>query len=361
MLKKIVFLIWDEALLEDAAELKRRIDKEGGTIHIWGKGEEPEDSRKNGDEKTEAGSRKERDGELQDSGSDAADGEGKRNGAEGESAGEEAEEKNRKGKDGECGIDYMEEKGISEDKKEEKPRCLTEYDKESTLFVTDKGLILQELKRLERYVIALLYEKNRQEDFTGASYAVTDIGELTLDSFDKAYRRMAGKPWTVLETERCIVRETTVEDVDEFYRIYAEPSITCYMDRLYDTPEEEKAYMRAYIEKIYGFYGYGMWSIVQKETGRVIGRAGLSWREGFDIPEIGFVIEVPCQHMGYAYEVCSAIVTYGMEELEFQRIQALVEKENEASMRLCRKLGFERVDSVESGGKVYERFIIQVS
>lgn len=234
-----------------------------------------------------------------------------------------------------------------------------EYAREGTLFVTDKGVILRALKSTGRYVVALLYEGNGQEDFSGVSYAVTDMEELTMDSFDKAYRRMAGLPWTILETKRCIVRETTVADVDEFYRIYAEPSITDYMDRLYDSPEEERAYAQEYIEKVYGFYGYGMWSIVQKESGRVIGRAGLSWREGFDIPEIGFVIEKPCQGMGYAYEVCSAIVEYGREELAFHRIQALVEPGNEASMGLCGKLGLEWKDTVRDRGKIYERFVLE--
>lgn len=369
MLKEIVFLIWEEALLDRVAQLKEKLEAEGGIAHIWGKGAEPAeegndaagggekpDGRGAGREDKPYGGKKEGDkeegnGGKQDDGSENVGMEDGRK-EDGEEDGERED-----GAEEVCDMDLLEEKGGPGGRKQ--PRCLTEYEKESTLFVTDKGILLRELKRLGRYVIALLYENNGQEDFSGASYAVTDIGELSLDSFDKAYRRMAGKPWTVLETERCTVRETTVEDVDEFYRIYAEPSITYYMDRLYDTPEEEKAYTREYIEKIYGFYGYGMWSVVQRETGRVIGRAGLSWREGFDLPEIGFVIEVACQRMGYAYEVCRAIVDYGMEELGFCRIQALVEKENEASAGLCRKLGFEREDSVESGGKVYERFVVR--
>ncbi len=356
MLKEIVFLIWEDALLDRVAQLKEKLEAEGSTAHIWGKGAEPEKDAEPGE-----GAEPEKDAEPGEDAEPEKDAEPE-DGVEPEEDGDGVTEKEEQpdnraaGEEEDCNMDRLEQKGKTGGRK--KPRCLAEYEKESTLFVTDKGILLRELKRLGRYVIALLYENNGQEDFTGASYAVTDIGELSLDSFDKAYRRMAGKPWTVLETERCTVRETTVEDVDEFYRIYAEPSITYFMDRLYDTPEEEKAYVREYIEKIYGFYGYGMWSIVQRETGRVIGRAGLSWREGFDLPEIGFVIEVPCQRMGYAYEVCRAVVDYGMEELGFCRIQALVEKENEASVGLCRKLGFEREDSVESGGKVYERFVI---
>lgn len=316
MLEEIVFLIWDRKLVEPAVNLKGSMGAEGTALHIWARDEANEN-------------------DVRDGGKRAGSGEGKAPGTDG------WKEEGRETVHGDGGEgDGRGEKGT-----------------DATLFVTDKGILLQELKRQGRYAIALLHEGNGEEDFSGVSYAVTDIGELTMESFDKAYRRMAGLPWNILETERCIVRETTVADVDEFYRIYAEPSITRYMDRLYDTPEEERAYMQEYIKKIYGFYGYGMWSIVQKGTGRVIGRAGLSWREGFGLPEIGFMIEAPNQRRGYAYEVCRAVMEYGMGELGFEKIQALVEPGNEASAALCRKLGMEWEDRVEDGGKEYDRFI----
>ncbi|EOS30059.1 hypothetical protein C807_02454 [Lachnospiraceae bacterium 28-4] len=160
-----------------------------------------------------------------------------------------------------------------------------------------------------------------------------------------------------LETDRCLVRETTVEDVQEFYRIYAEPSITYYMENLFPDPADEREYIRNYIREIYGFYGYGLWTVLRKENDEVIGRAGLNWRQGFDAPELGFVIGVPYQGKGYAYEVCKAIIEYGERELGFQEIQALVRKENEASVCLCRKLGFIWENEAADKGIRYERLV----
>lgn len=225
------------------------------------------------------------------------------------------------------------------------------------LYVTDSEKTAKELHQEDCPVAALLHEKNKEEVFAGIPYAIMHVEEQTFDSLEKAYLRLTGQPWTIMETERCIIRETTVEDVEAFYRIYAEPSITYYMEDLFPEPEEEKAYAREYMEKVYSFYGYGMWSIVNKENGEVIGRAGLSWREGFAIPELGFLIGVPYQRKGYAYEVCRAIVDYGKEELEFERIQALVKKANVASVCLCEKLGFTYMDTVENEGEVYERYV----
>lgn len=181
--------------------------------------------------------------------------------------------------------------------------------------------------------------------------------ELPLRSYEEAYRRLAGLPWDILETERLKVRESTVPDVEDFYRIYAEPSITYYMEGLYQDPEEEKAYMEAYIKQAYGFYGYGLWTVMRKTDNRIIGRAGINVREGYVLPELGFVIERESQRKGYGLEVCRAILEYAKEELGFERVQALVQEENNASAALLERLGFEYERNVTEQGTEYRLMI----
>lgn len=222
---------------------------------------------------------------------------------------------------------------------------------EQPLYVTDQAEVYEKLRKQGCYVLPCLHENNRGESFPGALYAVENLEETDFASLDLAYRRLAGLPWKILTTARCAVRETTVEDVDSFYRIYAEPSITEYMENLPFDRDEEIAYTRDYMEKVYAFYGYGMWTVLEKESGEVIGRAGISWREGYDLPELGFVFGVPWQGQGYAYEVCSAILAYAREELLMEQVQALVQPGNGRSLRLCDKLGFVRGGETEMKGK----------
>ena len=111
------------------------------------------------------------------------------------------------------------------------------------------------------------------------------------------------------------------------------------MEDLFEDPEEETAYMKEYIRQIYGFYGYGMWT-VQLLSGELIGRAGLSVRECYELPELGFVIGRGYQGQGYAEEACRAVLAYGKSELSFEHVQALVEEENAPSRNLLAKLGF---------------------
>lgn len=212
--------------------------------------------------------------------------------------------------------------------------------KEEIMYITDCGSVYSNLRKEGCYVLPFFHENNRDESFPGSLYAVEKLEELDFASLDRIYRRLAGLPWDILETERLLVRETTMEDVDSFYRIYAEPSVTEYMENLPADRDEEIAYTRNYREKVYAFYGYGMWTVLEKAGGEVIGRAGISWREGYDLPELGFVIGVPWQGRGYALEVCEGILEYARETLEMKKVQALVRPGNERSVRLCGKLGF---------------------
>ncbi|MDE6844144.1 MAG: GNAT family N-acetyltransferase [Lachnospiraceae bacterium] len=222
----------------------------------------------------------------------------------------------------------------------------------NTLYITDSDGEYHRLKQQGKYVLPYRYEENRSADFAGALYVIEQIEEVDFETIDMAYRRLACLPWDILTTKRCMIRETTVEDVDSFYEIYAEPDITEYMEDLYADRDAEIAYVEEYRKKVYEFYGYGMWTVLTKD-GIVIGRAGISWREGFDLPELGFVIGVPWQRQGYANEVCRAILDYAQEELGFTQVQALVMEGNEKSAALCVKLGFEESGNVELEGERY--------
>lgn len=228
---------------------------------------------------------------------------------------------------------------------------------QAVLRITDSASCAGRAAAKGRAVLAFFHEGSKGQDFGSVKYAFEEPEGLDADYLERVYRRCAGLPWDILDTERCHLRETTEADVDDFYRIYADPSITKYMEGLYPEIEEEKAYIREYIEKIYGFYDFGVWTVIKRDTGEVIGRAGYSYREGFVNPELGFVIGAPWQGQGIAYEVCRGILQYGKEQLGFCEVQALVEPENEVSRHLCSKLGMSLGETVCIQDKSYICFV----
>ena len=144
--------------------------------------------------------------------------------------------------------------------------------------------------------------------------------------------------------------------LDAFYRIYEDPSITRYMEGLYEDREEERRYITVYRRSMYEFYGFGIWTVILRSTGEIIGRAGITLRSEEELPELGFVIGVPWQGQGIAKEVCRAILAYGRDWLYLDRIQAFVEPGNQVSERLLTDLGFAFQGEYEEQGKQYLRF-----
>lgn len=205
-------------------------------------------------------------------------------------------------------------------------------------------------------VLVYVHEENKATTFPGIQYVIEGFEETDEIYFQKVFYRLTGQPWHILDTARCMVRETVAEDLDAFYAIYMEPSITKYMENLNQDKRVQKGYLEDYAKKIYGFLGFGMWTVLLRETGEIIGRAGLDIREGFKEPELGFVIGLPWQRRGLAEEVCRAIITYGFQELGLESIRSIVDPDNLPSVELCSKLGDPFQEDVVLKGKTYTCF-----
>ena len=225
---------------------------------------------------------------------------------------------------------------------------------EEYVILTDEASVAIECSEQQQPYLFLLTEQNKHESLPTGAYCIENIEDASDDYLRKVYQRAKGLPWEILTTERLLIREITIEDVPRRYELYAEESITRYMEPLFPTRQQEEDYTRDYIKNVYHFYGYGMWVITLKESEEVIGRAGLEYKEGFDGLEIGFMLGKEHQHKGYAYEACKAILEYAKAELEQNEIHAVVHKENHASIALCERLGLHK----NSHAKVKEGFCV---
>ncbi len=178
------------------------------------------------------------------------------------------------------------------------------------------------------------------EFLEGTNLVVEDIGDLNAELVYRQLQRQAGIPWTILETERLVVREFQMTDLDDLFALYQGEGMTDFIEPLYPY-EEEKAYQQSYITCVYGYYGFGMWLVFEKGTGKLVGRAGLEQREGItDGLELGYAIGTPYWRRGYGEEVCRAILKYAAAELGEERIYCMIEYDNRASVSLAKKIGF---------------------
>lgn len=213
-------------------------------------------------------------------------------------------------------------------------------------------------KALNIAIMAYVNPSFPKQSYSGVEMLVEGFEEVDADFLEKVYQRFHHIPWTILETGRCVVRELSLDDLDDLFELYAGEEIDRFTDSLYPY-EEEKEFQRAYIQHMYRYFGYGMWLAFEKETKKLIGRVGLEHREYNEVVELelGYLIGKNYQRKGYATELCTAILDYAQENTGFERINTLIEDGNEISIALSRKLGFEHAEDYELDGKVMHRFV----
>lgn len=222
--------------------------------------------------------------------------------------------------------------------------------KENALYITDHAVTLQDIVEKNLPVAVYLHEDNKEEPLAAARYAFEEPRSLDAVYAERVYRRCKDIPWDILESERCFLRETVPEDVEAFYEIYSAPEMTRYTEDLYESKISERAYIREYVEKVYHYFEFGIWTVVLKETGEIIGRAGLNVREGYDMPELGYVIGKAWQGKGIATEVCEGVLQYARTEFGFEKVMTLIQEENRASLQVAKKLGFQVQEELTEKG-----------
>lgn len=231
---------------------------------------------------------------------------------------------------------------------------------EECIMLAATDLLLQ--KARERNMAAIAFENKdyQWEERTSSPVLLQGFEEIDYNYIERIWKRKQRIPWKILETKRCYLRELELDDLDDLYELYEGEGMTDYMEPLYARKEEEE-YQRAYIQNMYGFYGYGMWLVKEKGTDLLIGRAGLEHRElngEFEL-ELGYAIAVPYQRQGYALEVCRAILDYAWENLGYDQVNCLIDSGNAASLGLVKKLGFTYKGRIEQENHCYERYIIR--
>ncbi|WP_299007048.1 GNAT family N-acetyltransferase [uncultured Shewanella sp.] len=144
----------------------------------------------------------------------------------------------------------------------------------------------------------------------------------------------------MLETERLIVRELTLEDAAFIHALMTSPLYLKNIgDRNIRSIEHAEAFLENNIIKSYQDNGYGLYAVVLKQTNQVVGMSGLVRREGLPHTDIGFGFLPEFMGKGYAYEASKAVMDYAQNVLELNPILAITVKDNVRSISLLNKLG----------------------
>jgi RimJ/RimL family protein N-acetyltransferase len=143
----------------------------------------------------------------------------------------------------------------------------------------------------------------------------------------------------VLETERLRLRELTLDDVDDLHEALGDP----HSMRFYPHPftRDEVVGWVEWARRSYVEHGHGLWGVVLKESGELVGDCGLVVQnlDGDRMVEVGYHVKPSHQRRGLATEAAMVCRDHAFEAVGVDRLIALVRVENAPSAGVARNVG----------------------
>lgn len=189
--------------------------------------------------------------------------------------------------------------------------------------------------------VGFINKNSGDQNLNKADYLFEDFEGIDDDFLEMVHAHTFDERYVVAETDRLCLREMLVEDVlDKTVEKIIREALS--LKELDD--EALKKYIIEYRKNSYKFLGFGLWLLELRETGKVIGIAGIDRQKNGDF-ELGYYMDEVYRRQGYAYEACKKILSM-KEELGAPEITIRIKEDNKASLRLAEKLGLKIVKGV---------------
>jgi RimJ/RimL family protein N-acetyltransferase len=151
-----------------------------------------------------------------------------------------------------------------------------------------------------------------------------------------------------IETERLVLRAWRKDDFRRWHAIMQQPEVHRHFGPAPIGLEELWRRMSAAVGG-WCLNGFGTWAVDRKSDGQLIGNVGIftAWRDldpqFGEEPEMGWIFSAEVHGQGIALEACRAALGWIEASLQPTPIWAIVAPANEPSIRLGKRLGFERL------------------
>lgn len=143
----------------------------------------------------------------------------------------------------------------------------------------------------------------------------------------------------ILETDRTIIREFTIEDTNQAIEFYSDVDVMRFVGNGKGfSLEETEEFIIKMVDR-YEEHGFSFWAVVSKRCNKLIGHCGLMLNRTTGIVEIGYTIAKQYWRQGYALETSRAVLSYGFNTLNLNEIVAFTKKINTPSQGMMKRLG----------------------
>lgn len=155
-----------------------------------------------------------------------------------------------------------------------------------------------------------------------------------------------------LETKRLTLREMVPDDLEDLFKIFSDPETMRFHPQPFDRTMTQVWIERS--QQRYARDGLGLWALLLKNSGELIGDCGLLWQEvdGVEELEIGYHVRRDWWGQGLGTESARACRDYGFQHCLCNRLISLIHPDNWASRRVAEKNGMQLTRQTEWRGRL---------
>jgi len=140
-----------------------------------------------------------------------------------------------------------------------------------------------------------------------------------------------------IETSRLILRPPRLEDLDAWAEMMSDETTAKFIGGAVPRPVSWRALMT--MIGSWHALGFAMFSVIEKSSGRWVGRLGPWMPEGWPGTEVGWAISRDCWGRGYATEGAIAATDWAFDHLGWSNVIHSIDPANVASQDVARRLG----------------------
>ena len=161
-----------------------------------------------------------------------------------------------------------------------------------------------------------------------------------------------------LETEHLVLRPMLETDFDALLRIFTDARVMAAFQHPPFTHEQMQRWLQRNLDH-QNQIGHGLFSVILKETGELIGDCGLEQMEDQGAAELGYDFRSDFWNRGYATEAARAVRDYAFHVLQLPQLISLIRVGNVASKRVAEKVGMTLAEEITRYGTQYWRYALK--
>jgi len=144
---------------------------------------------------------------------------------------------------------------------------------------------------------------------------------------------------SIIETNRLYFRKLTNEDFEDLREMLQDADVMTAWEHIFSELQVQEWLNRQF--ERYEKDGVGVFAMIEKDTGVMVGQGGLVWSEinGARVLEITYMLKKEYWHKGFAIEGARGLTDYAFKEMDIDKVYIPIRPENSASRKVAEKLG----------------------